>query len=198
MRLLHLYLRSRRVPAALLALVTGTAGLGLLRGAVDEPKVRLSVLVLALAVGVVVATPGLAGDDVALDRTAAIGWPPRRAAHLLVAGVVVGGAVALFHHATGTAPGTAAGIGAGIVVRDAAGLAGLAGLGAAGLGAGRAWLLPLGWAGPVAMLGPTAGTWYREVLTWLAQPAGTTSATVTATVLAVAGAVAYTAVGSRR
>jgi len=47
------------------------------------------------------------------------------------------------------------------------------------------------------MLGPRAGHWYTELLTWTAQPAGTRSATVTAVLLAAGGGLAYATLGGR-
>lgn len=44
---------------------------------------------LVLATGAMTVSIGLGGQDLALDRTAAIRWVPRRAAHVLLAGAVV-------------------------------------------------------------------------------------------------------------
>lgn len=45
--------------------------------------------VLFLGVGAMAASTGLDGQDLALDRTAAIHWTPRRATHVLLAGAAV-------------------------------------------------------------------------------------------------------------
>lgn len=83
-----------------------------------------------------------------------------------------------------------------LLARDVAGLAGLAALTAVVLGSGLAWTLPAGWA-LAAATGP--GKTQASVLgTWPVQPLGTTSATVTALALAVAGTVAYAVRGCRR
>jgi hypothetical protein len=186
-----LYLRSRRVPAAAIMALVSTAALWALAQAVEDRPALRAMAVLAAAVGVVAAGPGLAGADAALDRTAAIAWAPRRAAHVLVAAAALAGVLA----AT-TLAGTAL-AGAGLLVRDVAGLGGLLAIGATVLGAGRAWPLPIVAAAPGVMFGPLSGVWHREVLTWTAQPTATASATVTAVVLGVAGTLAYAIGGGR-
>lgn len=82
---------------------------------------------------------GLGGQDLALDRTAAIRWAPRRAAHVLLCGAVVGAAL-LTMRATGESMAATA-----FVVRDSAGLMGLVALGSALLGGQCAWTLPFAW-----------------------------------------------------
>ncbi|MFF4019251.1 hypothetical protein [Streptomyces sp. NPDC001843] len=49
--------------------------------------------VLVLATGATAFSIGLGGQDLALDRTAAIRWVPRRTAHVLLAGAVVAAAL---------------------------------------------------------------------------------------------------------
>ncbi|MFG2126098.1 hypothetical protein [Streptomyces sp. NPDC048710] len=65
---------------------------------------------------------GLSGQDLALGRTAAIRWVPRRAAHALLCGAVVG-TVLLTVQAMGEDMTTTA-----FVVRDSPGLMGLVAL----------------------------------------------------------------------
>jgi hypothetical protein len=189
---LALYLRSRRVPAAVAVAVAGVAALSALARAIDEPNVPLAVVVLAAAVGAVAIGPGLAGADPDLDRTAAFPWAPRRGGHLIVAATALTGLVCAAV-LTGSPLTTA-----GVVVRAVAGLAGLVALGAVAFGAGLAWLPPVAWTAPCVLSGALGGAWYKEVLTWMVQPWGTTSATVTAAVLGAAGTLAYAIRGSRR
>lgn len=71
---------------------------------------------------------------------------------------------------------------AGVVWRDVAGLSGLTALGATVLGGRLAWAPPLGWAA-ILLLVPPDPTGALPVVTWLAQPAGSTAAMITAVVL---------------
>ena len=190
MRLLSLYLRSRRVPAALAAVLVSTVALWSIGLAGVDAKTRLVLAVLAAAIGTAALAPGLVGADPALDRTAALSWPPRRAGHVLAMAAVVAGVLAATV-LTGDPLATAT-----VALRNAAGLAGLVALAAAALGAGLAWLPPVAWTAVVVMVGPQAGG-YREALTWMVQPGGTASATVTALAVGAAGALAYAWRGSR-
>jgi hypothetical protein len=141
--------------------------------------------------------PGLVGADPDLDRTAAIAWPPRRAAHVVVAGAAVTGIL------TATALTGDPLTQAGPIARNVAGLGGLVALGAATLGAARAWLLPLTWTvllvryTPPFGIPPT-GPAYKVMLTWLVQPPGTAPANVAAVLLAAAGTLAYALFSTRR
>jgi hypothetical protein len=191
-RWLTLYLRSRRVPTALTAAGVVVAGMWTLWTSfsdgrdVGPPMVILTVLLLVAA-----GTATLAGPDDALERTAALPWPPRRAAHLLVALAVV---IALL---LATAP-TGARFGpAGLVIRDAAGLLGLTALGAATIGAARSWFLPLGWT-LAAIAFPQEGTVTAQLLTWQTQVPDSRAAALTAALLAIAGLTAYALGGPAR
>lgn len=185
-RWLVLYLRARRVPAAVaisaggLALVVG--GWTWLAG--DEPVYRgLAVLTAALVMAPLV--PTLAGTDAALERTVALPWPPRRIAHLVAAVAVVAG-LPLAARLAGADFGPA-----GQLVRDAAGLVGLAGLTAALFGAAYAWQAPILWAGVQAFGTPGAPEGWQRAAFWLIQPAGDRDAAVTAGVLLAAGLIGY-------
>jgi hypothetical protein len=132
-----------------------------------------------------------------LDRCSAIAWPPRRAAHLVVAATAVLGLL------TATALAGERLAGTGQIARDTAGLAGLVALGAVVLGAARAPLLPVVWTVLVLWWAPPMGEpptrpAYKVMLTWMAQPVETRAATVAAIVLAVTGTLAYALLGSRR
>ncbi|MFD0199514.1 MULTISPECIES: hypothetical protein [Saccharothrix] len=179
-RWLLLYARSRQVPASAAAVVTGLAALASLDGG---PHVAA----FGAALGTAAVATGFGGHDLALDRTAAFGWPPRRAAHLLLGGAVV---TALLL-ATGPVAGDA------FVLRDVVGLGGLAALAAVVLGARAAWTLPVGWTGVTLVIPPADDHWL-SLLTWPVQPTSTTSATVTAVVLGCTGLLAYAWLGCRR
>jgi len=75
-----------------------------------------------------------------------------------------------------------------VIVRGAVGFGGL---GAVVLGTGPAWLVPVSWTAVVLVGGWSGGEWYTKLLTWMMQPAGTTSATLTAAALAATGTIAY-------
>ncbi|WP_221349617.1 hypothetical protein [Streptomyces beigongshangae] len=190
MRWLTLYARSRQVPASLAAVLVSTAAVWALTrdgGGPADPKTSVFVLVA----GVTAASAGLGGQDPALDRTAAIDWRPRRAVHVLLVGSVVA-AVLLAARAAGADPAPAA-----FVVRDSAGLAGLAALGAVVCGAQYAWTLPVSWLS-FSVLVPAPASVPMEAAAWMVMPPGTTTATWTAVTLAVTGTAAYAFAGPRR
>jgi hypothetical protein len=198
MRLLTLYLRSRSAPAALAAALGTTAALWWLHHTIDHPQPRQLLALLAAVAGTAAIAPGLAGADHDLDRTAAIAWPPRRAAHITTGAAIVAGLIA----ATGLTGDPLAP--ASPIARDVIGLGGLVALGAATLGATRAPLVPVTWSLLVLRFSPAMGgtpparPGYTQALTWMIQPAATTSATAAAVLLGVAGALAYAVFGPRR
>ncbi|MEU2978422.1 hypothetical protein [Streptomyces hirsutus] len=191
MRWLTLYARSRQVPASLAAVViSAVAAWTLARdgsGAPGDPRLP----VLVLATGAMAASIGLGGQDLALDRTAAIRWVPRRAAHVLLAGAVVGTAL-LAVQTMGEDMATTA-----FVVRDSAGLMGLVALGAALSGGPYAWTLPFAWLS-YSFFAPPPTSVPTQVATWMLLPPGTAAGTWTALVLTVAGTAAYAVAGPRR
>ncbi|MEW2443162.1 hypothetical protein [Micromonospora marina] len=190
MRWLALYLRCRGVPAASIAVVAAmAAGWSLWLTFSDARQVDAQLVVLTVVLLVAAAGSTLAGPDDALERTASAPWPPRRAAHLLV---TFGGLVSL---PALTLVTDARFEPFDLVVRDTAGMLGLTALGAATLGAHRAWFLPL--AGTVlAMFSPSSDTPLGRLVAWPLQPGDATAAALTAAVLALAGAVAYVCRGS--
>jgi hypothetical protein len=137
------------------------------------------------------ASIGLSGQDLALDRTAAIRWVPRRAAHILLAGTVVG-TLLLAVQTMGAGMTTTA-----FVVRDSAGLMGLVALGAALWGGQYAWTLPFAWLS-FSFFAPPATSAPMQVATWMLLPPGTAAGTWTALALTVAGTTAYALAGPRR
>ncbi|MER7924290.1 hypothetical protein ABTY96_14370 [Streptomyces sp. NPDC096057] len=191
MRWLTLYARSRQVPASLAALVIGAVSVWAVAPSHGVGAGDPRPAVLGMAVGVVAASVGFGGQDVALDRTAAVRWVPRRAAHVLVAGVVVA-AVSWGWWSSGLEPG-----GAEVLVRGSAGLTGLAALGAALSGGQYAWTLPFGWLS-FSFFAPPATSTATRVTGWLLLPPGIPAGTWTAVVLLVAGTSAYSLAGPRR
>jgi hypothetical protein len=192
MRWLVLYLRSRRAPVALIATGGSAAVMWSLWSVFsDHRDVGMQMVVLTVLLQVAGLTATLGGPDDALEGTAALRWPPRRAAHLLVAFLVI----AVFPLATLV---TGARFGPGwLVVRDAAGLLGLTALCAATIGAAAAWALPLGWT-LAAISFPQADPVLGRFLTWQAQPSDSTAATVAAGLLALGGLIAYAVAGPAR
>ncbi|PSM45347.1 hypothetical protein C6Y14_00660 [Streptomyces dioscori] len=193
MRWLTLYARSRQVPASLAAVVVGAVTVAVLArdggGAGGPADPRPPVLVLAA--GAMAFSVGLSGQDPALDRTAAIRWVPRRAAHILLAGVVLA-TVVLTAQILGEDMATTA-----FAVSTGAGLMGLVALGAALAGGQYAWTLPFAWLSYAFFAPPPTGT-PTQVATWMLLPPGTAAGTWTALVLTVTGTVAYAVAGPRR
>ncbi|MEV0609940.1 hypothetical protein AB0I61_26600 [Polymorphospora rubra] len=194
MRWLRLYLRSRRVAPALAVSIATAALVWVLAlvysdaGTIDARAVSLTVMV---AVAAFAATLG--GADDALDHTASINWPVRRAGHLVVTAAVIV-APLLLTTVTDTRFAPLA-----VVVRNTVGLLGLTALGAALVGAALSWVAPLSWTlvSLLPFIEPSTKP-AMQVAGWLIQPAGTTAATVCATVLAVTGLAAYTLRGCPR
>ncbi|AGP52127.1 hypothetical protein [Streptomyces rapamycinicus] len=191
MRWLTLYARSRQVPASLAAVVMSTVTVWALArdgsGGPGDPRLPA----LVLAAGAMAVSTGLSGQDLALDRTAAIRWAPRRAVHVLLAGAVVA-VVLLAVQATGKDMATAA-----FVVRDSAGLMGLAAVGAAVCGGQYAWTLPFAWLS-FSFFAPHPTSVPTQVASWMLLPPGTAAGTWTALVLTIAGTTAYAVAGPRR
>ncbi|MFI8230848.1 hypothetical protein ACIGDI_18600 [Streptomyces sp. NPDC085900] len=193
MRWLTLYARSRQVTAALAALVIGTVAVWALagQGGAGAGTGDLRLPVLFLGAGAMATSTGLGGQDLALDRTAAIRWMPRRAAHVLLAGAVVAVMLLIVRAAGRDLPDAA------FVVRDTAGLMGLAALGAALAGAESAWAPPFVWLS-FAFFAPPPTSTPMQVASWLLLPSGTPVATWTSLALTVAGTTAYSVAGPRR
>ncbi len=184
MRWLALYVRSRRAAASTGIALASVAALGVLAAVSETEPRRLVLALFAVTVVVSVAAMSLAGPDPGLDRTAALDWRLRRTAHVVAIGVLAAGTVASRGVVT-----------VDVVVRNAAGLTGLAALGVVVLGGGLAWCLPVAW----TAVGVTVFLTTREpgapLLTWLVQPGDSGAATVAACVLGVAGLVAYAVAG---
>ena len=180
---LPLYLRSRRLPAALaVSLAAVAVTWAAWSAATDRREVGRPLTVLTVVFALAPLIPTLAGDDDALESTAALRWPPRRAVHLVACFAVVAAALAVTR-ATGAWFGPTA-----EVVRDSAGLTGLVGLSAALLGTRIAWAPPIGWTAIQVMFGRADGS---AILFWLTQPAGSRPAAITAAALFAGGVLAY-------
>lgn len=193
MRWLTLYTRSRQVPASLAAVLIGAAAVwaSVARDGGGGPAdPRMSVFVLVA--GVTAASIGLGGQDLALDRTAAIRWRPRRAAHVLLIGAVVGAVLLAVGATTDMDP-----VAPEFVVRDSAGLTGLVALGAVVCGAPYAWTPAVVWLS-FSVFAPPPTNAPMEVATWMLLPPGTPAATWTALALAVTGVTVYALAGPRR
>ncbi len=175
MRFLALYGRSRNFPVALT--VMALAGFGF--WALDLPDIRLLILTAGLGVGA--AAGGLGGQDNDLDRTAALNWPIRRALHVIAIALLMSGLI------IATDLGVTS-----VIVRDCAGLTGLAALGAVLFGRHLAWAPPLAWTVWSVIL-PVPS----EIISWLREPSTSLPATLTAAVLAAAGLLAYPLFGPR-
>lgn len=180
-----LYLRSRQLALGAGVALAAVVGLGLLAGA--NPESRLLLAVFAVTVGVAVTASGLAGPDAALERTAALDWRWRRAAHV----VATGGLTSALCVLAGPQAATE------VLVRDAIGLSGLAALGAAVLGGGLAWWVPLVWVVAAMSMFMTSQPPVAPALTWPFQPPDTPAATVAAGVLGLAGLLVYAVRGPR-
>lgn len=180
---LPLYVRSRRLPVALATSLAAVAVTwAAWSAATDRREVSLSLTVLTVALALAPTIPTLSGDDDALESTAALPWPPRRALHLVACFAIAAAALAVTR-ATGAWFGPT-----GPVVRDCAGLTGLIGLGAALLGSRLAWPLPIGWTAVQVIFGDPDG---NGALFWLIQPPGSRPAAITAGALFLAGVIAY-------
>ncbi|HEY2058540.1 MAG TPA: hypothetical protein VGH57_09225 [Amycolatopsis sp.] len=188
MRWMTLYARSRQVPASLLALVICTIGIRLAAGTQWSPFF----VTLTLAAAVAVAATGLSGQDIELDRTAAFNWLPRRLGHMLLIGVLAGGVLLLVQAPGGTQVATS------VVLRDGAGLLGLAGLAATVLGGQFGWTLPLLWT-VVALFVPSPDpTKVSGAIAWPLLPPEAPMSWWMAGILFGVGTSAYTLVGARR
>jgi hypothetical protein len=152
----------------------------------DPPNPGMAALAVVSAVGVLAI--GLSGQDSYLDRTAAIRWSSRRAAHVVLIAAVASALLLAF--TTDLAP-------AAFVLRDSAGMAGLAALAAAAFGGQYAWTLPLGWFS-IAFFIPRSDDVPVHVATWLLQAPDNTAAAWTAGVLGVVGTATYALTRPRR
>jgi hypothetical protein len=185
-RPLWLYLRSRRVPAAVAGSAVAVAVVAAAwSGLTNRAEVTAGLAVLTTALAAAPLGPTLTGHDPALEKTAALPWPQRRVAHLLLCGAVVAGLLAAARLAGadfGPVP---------VLLRNTAGLIGLIGLGAALAGAHAAWQVPVAWAALAAFTAAPGGPRWRQAALWMVQEPGNRVAAVTAAALLLAGVAAY-------
>ena len=182
--LLVLHARGRHgaaIAGGLLGVGAVTTALGL---AVEDAHAPLAVLAPLVVVSLLAFT--LAGADPVLERVTSWPWPRWRASELVVAGAIATLAL-LPVLLTGDAQA---------VLRNAAGLGGLAALGAAAVGARLAWLVPSTWAFAAAAVGPDVAGWLAPSV-WLVRPVGEGAAVAVAATLAVAGAIAHARLGPK-
>ncbi|MGW0212926.1 hypothetical protein ACWDXH_00865 [Micromonospora chokoriensis] len=187
MRWLQLYLRSRRVPLALgVAIAVFVLAWVMSSTYTTSTTINARTASLAIMLAVVAFGATLNGADDALDHTASVNWPLRRAGHLLLTAAVITALLSLSSLTDVRYEPLA------LVLRNTAGLLGLTALGTALFGAALSWIAPLTWTliAVLPFLGPSSDV-RVQVASWLTQPAGTTAATVCASVLAVTGLLAY-------
>jgi hypothetical protein len=183
---LPLYVRSRRIPAAFTTSVAAVAVTwAAWSAATDQREVNQSLTVLTVVLALAPTIPTLSGDEDALESTAALWWPPRRALHLIGCFALVT-AVLAGTRATGAWFGPTW-----PVVRDSAGLTGLIGLWAALFGTRLAWAAPIGWTAIQVIFDSSAGGAWHRTLFWLVQPAGDRAAATVAGLLFLTGVLAY-------
>jgi hypothetical protein len=183
-RPLVLYARGRwagQVACGLAAVATACVAIRLLTSGTEALLAVMAPLAAVSLLGF-----ALGAADPALERATPRRRSRWRAAELGVCAVA--GGVALL---PALVPADAH---AGAALRNLAGLGGLTALGAAAVGARRAWLVPTAWAFAGAAVGPRAESWL-DPLTWPVQPEGTGVAF--AVVLAVAGALVHARYGPR-
>ena len=193
MRLVRLYAASRRIPAALAAIVACAIGL---RIALIRPWDSYGALQLPLvfeagaAAAVTAATASLLGDP---ERVAGRWLPFLRLATTLVLTAVAAGALA--------AAGTGAQLAGGTldVLRNVTGMTGLGLLGAATLGGGLAWAGPAGYL--VAGVYALYTQWHHPALTtpwlWPARPPHDLGAAICAALVFTAGMAVFAVHGAR-
>ncbi|WP_156365369.1 hypothetical protein [Sciscionella sediminilitoris] len=182
-----LYARSRRFVMSVLVLLLGALVLYCGANWWWDGRLSLRPLAVLMTLGAASAATGLVGPDPGLDRTAALSWPHRRAAHLLgLAGLVLAVSLGLSHVLVPAVPGQ-------VIIRDTLGLTGLLGLGATLFGGPLSWCLPFA----ALMLAYVPGLQQVPIAGWLVQPWDHPSAIVTAAAAMVLGIVGYSVFGVR-
>ncbi|MBB4688304.1 hypothetical protein [Amycolatopsis jiangsuensis] len=186
MRWLGLYARSRYVPVAVAAVPLSIVLLWWLGESFWVPEFAVLTLTMAIAIAAI----GLGGQDVDLDRTAGFGWLSRRLAHLLLIGVLAGLALLAVQQLGDVR------VDVSMVVRDGAGLLGLAGVAAVLFGGQFGWTLPLGMA--VIALSTPEGLTVNDVMRWPMMSTDDALSWWLAGALFVLGTGWYTVTGARR
>ncbi|MFF2350887.1 hypothetical protein ACFVVL_14010 [Kitasatospora sp. NPDC058115] len=194
MRWLTLYARSRQVPASAAAVtLVALAVWAFTRGdGTGGTEAMDPTAFFVLAAGVAAGSVGFGGQDLALDRTAAIRWAPRRVAHVLLVGALAGAALLTVQAAGPRFAPTE------VVLRDSAGLVGLAALGAVLCGAHLAWTLPTAWLAFTVLVPPLPPDAVGKTVGWMTSPPGTEASTWAAAALLLTGSALYATAGPRR
>lgn len=157
---------------------------------VGLPGAMVQALTAVAAIALIGA--GLAGPDPDLEASTPRARPRLRLVHLTVALLAVAGALVLGQIVLG--PATA---GPGADLRNVAGLGGLLALTATASGARLAWTAPVVWVLVLLAVGPRDDRW-RLVASMPLLPADSVVAAITAAVLMLVGAAAYSARGAAR
>ncbi|QGZ50943.1 hypothetical protein GPZ77_23500 [Streptomyces sp. QHH-9511] len=193
---LSLYARSRALPMALAALL-GTAAAAAwaaawLQGRPDfDHTARVPVVVLGpLFAASVVGTSLYAPSD-ELDRTSALRWPLRRAAHVLALTALAGALLRL------AVPGHPEAFGGPAIVRNTLGSVGVAAAAAAIVGARLSWLPVTVYLGSVYLTAPSAPGGAAAVWAWPMQPGPQVSAWAVAVGAFAAGTALLATRGAR-
>jgi len=191
-RLLVLYVRSRGVLVAVL--VVATASLVAARAAaylVGLPQfdgmARLPVAVAAALAAAVVLAATLHSPTPELEATCPTPWRAWQGAHAVL--VLLVGAALLAPALPATTYGS------GVLLRGFLGLLGLALLTALVVGPRLAWTLPCAYAATVYLSAGAGDAALRSIWAFPQQPAGSTAAWLTASVLGAAGLLTWTAAG---
>ncbi|WP_421107657.1 hypothetical protein [Streptomyces sp. NEAU-S77] len=189
-----LHLRCRAIPATALVFLAAAA-VTWSSYASDDPGTTRTIGQTAIVLGMAATARTLAGPDEDLERSTAAPWKLIRTVHVTALG---GTLLALLTaaHRFGAGPGGVA-VPEGMLVQAVFGLLALSALGAAVLGAARAWSLPVGWGLTALTVGPK-GTPSGEALTWMVQDPGTTISITVAAVVTVVGVGDYIRRGSHR
>lgn len=172
-----------------LAVVGAWAGRPLSSATVGIPAVVVQSLTCVAAVALIGA--GLTGADPDLEASAPRARPGLRLVHLTVALAAVAGTLVLGQLALGTATD-----GPGATLRNVVGLGGLLALTATAVGTRLAWTTPVVWVLVLSVLGPRENGW-RLVASMPLLPVDAAVAALTAAVLVVVGAAAYSTRGAR-
>jgi hypothetical protein len=196
-RPLHLYLRTRWVPAAaaavvVTALVARWAGEWLMSRpflAHEQARIPVSALGALVVAGALATTLDRAHEW--LERSTPAPWRRIRAAHLLVAAGLGGAALAA------SALSRPEDFGAPAMARGVVGLLGLGALAATVTGGRAAWIVILCYASTVYLAAPREPGGAAGVWAWPMQPTDVRASYVTAGVLLVAGIAVHAVIGTR-
>lgn len=196
MRLLLLYVRSRSTSSAVLAiaascLLASWSGRVLAQASSLDPRTAALPVVVASALAVAVSLASTLHSDAGeLEATTPRPWARWRLAHACVCAVLA--AVVLLPVLPPGAYGQHS------LIRNSAGLWGLALISAVCLGPRLAWAVPLGYSSVTYLAAGTATGGGRHVWAFVMQPSSSRPAAVTALALLAVGASSWSLAASRR